>query len=117
MKEHPNQRYVLKKKYFLFVFIITNFFKCADAIEFGSSFGKYTRISKKKFALLFDEKGNEEGFIYKINKKKNSSGQFTVRIIRPKQEGILLAMWKTGKLSFRSIFSPNKNTEIELKSN
>jgi len=91
--------------------------KCADAIEFGSSFGKYSRISKKKFALMFDEKMNEEGFIYRTTKKNNINGHFTVRIIKPKPEGILLAMWKVGKISFRSIFSPNNPTTIELKTN
>jgi hypothetical protein len=66
---------------------------------------------------LFDEKINEEGFIYRINKNNNINGYFTVRIIKPKPEGILLAMWKLGKISFRSVFSPNNTTTIELKTN
>ena len=91
--------------------------KCADAIEFGNSFGDYSRINKKKFALLFDEKVNEEGFIYRISKRNNNINDFTVRIIRPKPEGILLALWKIGKISFRSVFSPDNPTLIELRTN
>jgi len=90
--------------------------KCADAIEFGGSFGKYSRINKKNFAILFDEKLNEEGFIYKINTKNNNEG-YTVRIIKPRPNGILLAMWKIGKISFQSTFSPNKLATIEIKTN
>ena len=91
--------------------------KCADAIEFGSSFGKYSRISKKKFVLIFDEKLNEEGFIYKITKRDNRTNSFTVRIIKPKPEGIFLAMWKLGKISLKSLFSPGNPTALELKIN
>nr|UXY87646.1 hypothetical protein CcurKRNrm1_p116 [Cryptomonas curvata] len=90
---------------------------CADAIEFGSSFGRYSRINNRKFALLFDEKVNEEGFVYKIGQRNNKTNHFTVRIIRPKPEGILLALWKVGKISFRSVFSPGNPATIELKVN
>jgi len=67
--------------------------------------------------LLFDEKVNEEGFIYKKSKRSNIDSGFTVRIIKPKPEGILLAMWKVGKISLKSVFSPDSPTAIEIKSN
>jgi hypothetical protein len=67
--------------------------------------------------LLFDEKVNEEGFIYRVNNRSNRTNHFTVRIIRPKPEGILLALWKIGKISFRSVFSPGYPASIELKAN
>ena len=34
----------------------TPFPKCADAIEFGSSFGKFSRVSDKQFVILLNEK-------------------------------------------------------------
>lgn len=89
--------------------------KCADTIEFGKSFGKYSRLGKKQFALLFDEKLNEEGFVYNLKSTTKANGDFLVRILRPKPEGILLALWKTGKITFRSVFISNKPAIIEIK--
>jgi len=89
--------------------------KCADAIEFGKSFGKYSRLRNKQFALLFDETLNEEGFVYNLKTTTKTDGKFLVRILRPKPEGILLALWKTGKITFRSVYFPNKQPIIEVK--
>merc|ERR1711918_115805 len=84
--------------------------KCADAIEFGSSFGKYSRINNRQFVVLLNERTNEEGLIYKVRHKDTKKKSFTVRILRPKNEGILLALWKTGKISLRSMNSPINET-------
>lgn len=89
--------------------------KCADAIEFGESFGRFSRINNKQFVALLNEKTNEEGLIYKIKNKNPSKKTFLVRILRPKNEGILLALWKTGKISLRSMNSSVNETIIELK--
>jgi hypothetical protein len=35
--------------------------KCADAIELGNSFGEYSRLKKNQFAVIIDEKKNEDG--------------------------------------------------------
>jgi hypothetical protein len=35
--------------------------KCADAIELGNSFGKYARLKKNQFAILMDERKNDDG--------------------------------------------------------
>jgi len=88
--------------------------KCADAIEFGSSFGKFSRIARNKFVMLYDETLNEEGLQYFISKRKNYSNSFIVRILRPKPEGILIASWKQNKIS---LITRNLNGEqyIELK--
>jgi hypothetical protein len=92
-----------------------SFPKCADAIEFGSSFGKFSRIRDKQFVILLNEKTNEEGLVYKIKNKNPNKKSFCVRILRPKNEGILLALWKTGKISLRSMNSPTNETIVELK--
>jgi hypothetical protein len=42
---------------------------------------------------------------------------FTARILRPKTEGILLAMWKTGKISFLAQPKTNLLYSIEIRSN
>jgi len=89
--------------------------KCADAIEFGGSFGRFSRINNKQFVALLNEKTNEEGLVYKIKNKNPSKKTFLVRILRPKNEGILLALWKTGKISLRSMNSSVNETIIELK--
>ena len=89
--------------------------KCADAIEFGSSFGKFSRVRDKQFVILLNEKTNEEGLVYKVKNKNPTRKSFTVRILRPKNEGILLALWKTGKISLRSMNSPTNDTIVELK--
>lgn len=89
--------------------------KCADAIEFGASFGKFSRVNNKQFVVLLNEKTNEEGLIYKVRTKNPNKKSFLVRILRPKNEGILLALWKTGKISLRSMNSPVNETIIELK--
>lgn len=87
--------------------------KCADAIEFGSSFGKFSRLNKNKFVMIYDEKTNEEGLQYFLGNRKKSSGSFIVRIIRPKPEGIFLASWKQNRISLitRNL---NGNQFIEL---
>jgi hypothetical protein len=89
--------------------------KCADAIEFGSSFGKFSRVNNKQFVVLLNERTNEEGLVYKIKNKNPSKKAFLVRILRPKNEGILLALWKTGKISLRSMNSSINETIVELK--
>jgi len=35
--------------------------KCADVIEFGNSFGNYSRLKKNQYAIILDEKKNTEG--------------------------------------------------------
>jgi len=35
--------------------------KCADGIEFGQNFGKYSRLKKFQYAIIIDEKKNSEG--------------------------------------------------------
>jgi len=89
--------------------------KCADAIEFGYNFGNFSRIKDKQFALIMDEKKSEEGFYYKVRENKSSEKKFIVRILRPNPEGILLAMWKTGKISLVSLYSNNKPTVLEIR--
>mmetsp|Transcript_55914 Transcript_55914/g.114274 ORF Transcript_55914/g.114274 Transcript_55914/m.114274 type:complete len:104 (-) Transcript_55914:3849-4160(-) len=89
--------------------------KCADAIEFGQSFGKYSRLNKKQFAILLDEKNNSEGLVYRVKRINSNRNQFTARILRPKPEGILLAMWKTGKISFLSDTSQKKPLSVEIR--
>jgi len=93
----------------------TPFPKCADAIEFGRSFGKFSRISDKQFVVILNEKTNEEGLVYKVKTKNSTKKSFSVRILRPKNEGILLALWKTGKISLRSMNSSTNETIVELK--
>jgi hypothetical protein len=93
----------------------TPFPKCADAIEFGSSFGNFSRVNNKQFVVLYNEKTNEEGLIYKVKNKNPNKKTFIVRILRPKNEGILLALWKTGKISLRSMNSSLNETIVELK--
>jgi hypothetical protein len=93
----------------------TPFPKCADAIEFGGSFGKFSRINNRQFVVLLNEKTNEEGLVFKIKNKNPSKKSFSVRILRPKNEGILLALWKTGKISLRSMNSSTNETIVELK--
>jgi hypothetical protein len=93
----------------------TPFPKCADAIEFGSSFGKFSRINDKQFVVVLNEKTNEEGLVYKVKNKNPNKKTFLVRILRPRNEGILLALWKTGKISLRSMNSSTNETIIELK--
>ena len=93
----------------------TPFPKCADSIEFGSSFGKFSRVNNKQFVVLYNEKTNEEGLIYKVRNKNPNKKTFIVRILRPKNEGILLALWKTGKISLRSMNSSTNETIVELK--
>mmetsp|Transcript_41979 Transcript_41979/g.65600 ORF Transcript_41979/g.65600 Transcript_41979/m.65600 type:complete len:104 (-) Transcript_41979:2574-2885(-) len=85
--------------------------KCADAIEFGESFGKYSRISKFQFALTFDEKYCFDGFNYKVRKSFDNGDNFRVRIVRPNSDGIFLALWKLGKISFATN-SSSKNPNI-----
>lgn len=89
--------------------------KCADAIEFGSSFGKFSRVKNKQFVVLYNENTNEEGLVYKVKNKNPKKKAFIVRILRPKNEGILLALWKTGKISLRSMNSSINETIVELK--
>ena len=91
-----------------------NHSKCADAIEFGESFGKYSRISKFQFAMTFDEKYSSEGMNYKIKKRFDNNNHFIVRIIRPKPEGILLALWKTGKISFSTNSSTGQTGLVDI---
>jgi len=43
---------------------------CADCIEFGNSFGNYSRLKKCQYAIILDEKKNTEGALYIINPKK-----------------------------------------------
>lgn len=93
----------------------TPFPKCADAIEFGGSFGKFSRISDKQYVIILNEKTNEEGLVYKIRNKNPNKKSFMVRILRPRNEGILLALWKTGKISLRSMNSSINETIVELK--
>jgi len=38
--------------------------KCADVIEFGNSFGNYSRLKKNQYAIILDEKKNTEGAYY-----------------------------------------------------
>lgn len=89
--------------------------KCADAIEFGQSFGNFSRINNKQFALTFDEKNNEEGFLYRVRDNKSNRKNFIVRILRPNPEGILLALWKTGKISLVSLHSAIGQTTLEIR--
>mmetsp|Transcript_69354 Transcript_69354/g.104600 ORF Transcript_69354/g.104600 Transcript_69354/m.104600 type:complete len:104 (-) Transcript_69354:1977-2288(-) len=89
--------------------------KCADAIEFGQTFGKYSRLNKKQFAILLDEKTNHEGMVYRVKRISSSENKFTVRLLRPKPEGILLAMWKTGKISFLSDPSQKNFSSVEIR--
>lgn len=45
--------------------------KCADGIEFGYDFGKYSRLKKFQYAIIIDEKKNMEGkFKYFYLRKK-----------------------------------------------
>jgi hypothetical protein len=91
--------------------------KFADALEFGYSFGKFSRIKDRQFALTFDEKNNEDGFYYKVKEDKSNKNQFIVRILRPNPEGILLALWKTGKISVLALHGNNKPIFLEIKKN
>ena len=50
-----------------------------------------------------------------VKNKNPTRKSFTVRILRPKNEGILLALWKTGKISLRSMNSRTNDTIVELK--
>ncbi|AFP65254.1 hypothetical protein CMESO_52 (nucleomorph) [Chroomonas mesostigmatica CCMP1168] len=89
--------------------------KCADGIEFGQNFGKYSRLKKFQYAIIIDEKKNSEGASYVLKKKKNQKERFVARILRPKTEGLLLALWKKGKISFIS-HSQNNSHNVEIKS-
>mmetsp|Transcript_48814 Transcript_48814/g.97734 ORF Transcript_48814/g.97734 Transcript_48814/m.97734 type:complete len:104 (-) Transcript_48814:608-919(-) len=89
--------------------------KCADAVEFGQTFGKYSRLNKKQFAILLDEKSNCEGMIYRAKRVKSSENKFSVRLLRPKPEGILLAMWKTGKISLLTNPSDKTFSSVEIR--
>jgi len=89
--------------------------KCADALEFGYSFGKFSRIKDRQFALTFDEKNNEDGFFYKVKDVKSNKNKFIVRILRPNPEGILLALWKTGKISLVALHGSNKPTVVSIQ--
>jgi len=89
--------------------------KCADALEFGYSFGKFSRIKDRQFALTFDEKNNDDGFYYKVKEVKSNKNKFIVRILRPNPEGILLALWKTGKISLVALYGNNKPIGLSIK--
>jgi len=90
--------------------------KCADVIEFGSSFGNYSRIKKNQYAIILDEKKNYEGANYFVKKKKIHEQNFVARIFRFRQEGMLLALWKTGKISFVTDSKDQKNHIVDIKS-
>lgn len=92
--------------------------KCAEAVEIGQSFGNYSRLKKKQFAIVIDEKKDKEGAIYHVReRKKNVEKKFIARILRFKQEGMLLALWKTGKISFLTGSGFQKNHIVEIRSN
>jgi len=92
--------------------------KCAEAIEFGHSFGNYSRINKNQYAIVIDEKKNIEGAIYHVKKKKKEKEKkFIARILRVKPEGMLLALWKTGKISFLTDSGSQKAHIVEIKTN
>jgi len=91
--------------------------KCADAVEFGNSFGNYSRLKKTQFAVILDERKSSEGAIYHVKEIKNHKREFVARILRFKQEGMLLALWKTGKISFMTDSREQKTHIVEIKSN
>mmetsp|Transcript_10203 Transcript_10203/g.19971 ORF Transcript_10203/g.19971 Transcript_10203/m.19971 type:complete len:113 (-) Transcript_10203:2111-2449(-) len=89
--------------------------KCADVIEFGNSFGNYSRLKKTQFAVIVDEKKNKEGAFYIIKSKKKEEKKFVARIFRFRPEGMLLAMWKTGKISFVTDSKDQKTHIVDIK--
>jgi hypothetical protein len=57
------------------------------------------------------------GCFYLLKPKKPENRNFIVRILKPKSEGILLAFWRAGKISFITQSNAKKESSIEIRTN
>jgi len=80
--------------------------KCADAIEFGGSFGRFSRINNKQFVALLNEKTNEEGLVYKIKNKNPSKKNFFGKNSETQKRRYFIGLMEDGKdfSSFNEFF-------------